>query len=280
MAAASAQQFDGFAMNTFFGEQVLTDFVEGIKLKSCLGCTAAVNSVDSFAKTEWFTDTLLSIASKVCTTFHIATPTTICPQIVHQYGSVLLDVVFNEIITRDRICNESMGVCTHPTIEQIDVRDVVNEILATKPDYLKDDDYLNNLYEQIKQEGGIDSREIITAVHVSDLHMDMLYKEGTLASCDGYLCCREEVGYPTSPDQTAAGQWGSYHNCDMPQKSIQNMLDFVASEINPDMIFWTGDNNAHNVWENTAEEVTEYMNVISGMVSDTFKDTDTVILPV
>ena len=58
------------------------------------------------------------------------------------------------------------------------------------------------------------------------------------------------------------------------------MLDFVATEINPELLFWTGDNNAHNVWENTAEEVTEYMNVISGMVRDAFRDTDTVILPI
>lgn len=29
------------------------------------------------------------------------------------------------------------------------------------------------------------------------------------------------------------------------------MLDFIADEIQPDIVFWTGDNNVHNVWENT-----------------------------
>lgn len=72
----------------------------------------------------------------------------------------------------------------------------MNDILSTKPDYLKNDDFVDNLYEEIKQAGGIESRKTITAVHISDLHMDMLYKEGTNADCEGYLCCREEVGYP------------------------------------------------------------------------------------
>ena len=58
------------------------------------------------------------------------------------------------------------------------------------------------------------------------------------------------------------------------------MLDFINTEINPEMLIWTGDNNAHNVWENTAEEVTEYMNVISKMISDTFTGSGTKILPV
>ena len=195
-----------------------------------------------------------------------------------QYGDVLLDVVFGEILTKDRICNESLGICTHPVIEQIDVHDVVNDILSTKPADLAQDNYIGNLYDHIAANGG-DSRDHVMAVHISDLHMDFLYKEGTLADCVGYLCCREEVGYPTG-DQTPAGEWGMYTSCDMPQKTIQNMLDFINTEINPEMLIWTGDNNAHNVWENTQEEVTEYMNVISKMISDTFADSGTKILPV
>ena len=56
----------------------------------------------------------------------------------------------------------------------------------------------------------------------------------------------------------------------MPQKTIQHLLDHIAKDLKPDMLLWTGDNNAHNVWENTQEEVTEYMNVISSMINASF----------
>lgn len=37
------------------------------------------------------------------------------------------------------------------------------------------------------------------------------------------------------------------------------MLDYIAQgDTMPDMVFWTGDNSAHNVWDNTADESVAY----------------------
>ena len=36
--------------------------------------------------------------------------------------------------------------------------------------------------------------EILTILHISDTHWDPFYKEGSLAACDDFLCCREESG--------------------------------------------------------------------------------------
>lgn len=94
-------------------------------------------------------------------------------------------------------------------------------------------------------------------MHLSDLHLDLEYTEGTLANCDGYLCCRTDVGYPTKPGDVAAGKWGG-SNCDMPMRTLQSMLSYISEEIKPDMLIWTGDNSAHNVWDNTVEEITNY----------------------
>jgi sphingomyelin phosphodiesterase len=95
------------------------------------------------------------------------------------------------------------------------------------------------------------------AVHISDPHLDFDYTEGTLANCNSYLCCRTDVGYPTKPGDIPAGKWGGYF-CDTPRITLQSMLDYVRTEIKPDMFIWTGDNSAHNVWDNTQEEVTAY----------------------
>jgi sphingomyelin phosphodiesterase len=65
-------------------------------------------------------------------------------------------------------------------------------------------------------------RKTYTILHLSDLHVDMQYKEGTLWDCDGYLCCREEWGYPEDPSK-AAGKFGGYL-CDIPLVTLQTML--------------------------------------------------------
>ena len=46
--------------------------------------------------------------------------------------------------------------------------------------------------------------------------------------------------------------------CDTPQQTFGSLMDFVVSEIAPDVLFWTGDNSAHNVWDNSLEEVIGY----------------------
>lgn len=44
-----------------------------------------------------------------------------------------------------------MGVCESlPTYQPLDAGDYVEQILADKPDYLKNDDFIDNLYAEIR----------------------------------------------------------------------------------------------------------------------------------
>jgi len=44
------------------------------------------------------------------------------------------------------------------------------------------------------------------------------------------------------------------------------MVDYVGEYIQPDLMFWTGDNTAHNVWDNTADETTIYTIMVTNMI--------------
>jgi hypothetical protein len=44
------------------------------------------------------------------------------------------------------------------------------------------------------------------------------------------------------------------------------MLDFIKNDIKPDLIFWTGDNSPHNVWDNDNDEVTAATSNITHML--------------
>lgn len=81
------------------------------------------------------------------------------------------------------------------------------------------------------------------------MHLDFYYEEGTNAACDNFICCRADSGVANDPSN-AAGPWGSYL-CDLPHKVLVHFLQFAKNEIKPDMLLWTGDNSAHNVWSNS-----------------------------
>jgi sphingomyelin phosphodiesterase len=49
-----------------------------------------------------------------------------------------------------------------------------------------------------------------------------------------------------------AREWGEY-TCDLPEKTVDNLLDYIINEVKPDIVFWTGDNSPHNTFDNTEE---------------------------
>ena len=46
------------------------------------------------------------------------------------------------------------------------------------------------------------------------------------------------------------------------------------------MIFWTGDNSSHNVWDNTNEEVTNYTIHVTEMIKSKFDSNEVTIIPI
>jgi len=63
-------------------------------------------------------------------------------------------------------------------------------------------------------------------------------------------------------------------------ETFANLLDYITGTVKPDIIFWTGDNTAHNVWNNTADETTIYTITVSNMIKMAFKDAGITILPI
>lgn len=122
-------------------------------------------------------------------------------------------------------------------------------------------------------------REILTAIHISDVHIDKDYVEGSLANCDEVLCCRDYAGYPKWPKDIPAPHWG-YPKCDIPVYTLQSMLDYIRDNLDIDMLFWTGDNSPHNIWYNTEPEVAGYVITVSQMLKDTLGDKNIAFFPI
>ena len=121
-------------------------------------------------------------------------------------------------------------------------------------------------------------KKVLKAVQVTDIHVDYKYTVGADAQCNNYLCCRPESGFPTEPEKQAK-YWGSF-KCDVPPYTVQNMLEFIKEEIKPDVIFWTGDNSPHNIWNNSYEEIIDSTINITKMFKDVFEGTNIPVYPI
>nr|CAB3266404.1 sphingomyelin phosphodiesterase 1 [Phallusia mammillata] len=87
----------------------------------------------------------------------------------------------------------------------------------------------------------------LKVLHISDLHIDLMYEPGSAINCDDPLCCRK--GQQVSKKEAGnASYWGSYGYCDVPYWTVENMLSTAAKTQKYDYILWTGDLPAHNVW--------------------------------
>jgi hypothetical protein len=163
-------------------------------------------------------------------------------------AEVIIPTLTNFILSPDYLCSRVLSMCD-PIFKELDQNDFINRVLADKPEFLKSNNFVNDLYDSISAK----PRKTFKAAHYSDVHVDHQYTPGTNANCNMPLCCRPENGIPADP-KDAARRYGEY-NCDTSPEVLELMFKFIRDEIKPEVLFWTGDMSPHNVWENSVQEV-------------------------
>ena len=252
--------------------------IDGVlKPLECMACTKALDWVDNTVLgNKKIVDYIFDAFAAACFISGKFKPRRQCREFVTQFGRPLVEVTSKHLLTRDRICTELLGFCNHPHITEINLEQAVNDILATKPSEIQDDNFINDLYAQIAEDTS--ERPTLSVLQLSDVHLDFSYQPGTKEDCGDAACCRTEVGYPPA-GEPGAGEWGSLH-CDLPMKTFGTLLDYITNTVKPDLIVWTGDNTAHNVWTNTADETTIYTITVTNMIKMALKDSNITLLPI
>ena len=179
MLAASTQAFE-FPNVKAQANEINESILESISAWNCTTCGITFSALDRVIRNEKVDSFIESTLSHVCSIGNIfSKDESICPDAIRQYGAKLFDSTAKYLLDKDRMCNEVMGLCKSPVIREIDIHDVVNKILATKPARIANDDFINNLYADMAADTA--DRETIRAVHISDVHIDTLYKAGSKA---------------------------------------------------------------------------------------------------
>lgn len=126
-----------------------------------------------------------------------------------------------------------------------------------KPHYkLYDHDaFASRILNETKIKNNLTSSEgTLSFIHLSDVHIDLLYKEGSVKNCPEVLCCREESREPSEGEIIRAGKYGMENSlCDSPKILLEEFAKhFFASD--PDFLVYTGDNPPHDTWKTTLED--------------------------
>jgi sphingomyelin phosphodiesterase len=101
-------------------------------------------------------------------------------------------------------------------------------------------------------------------VHLSDIHFDKDYTQGTEANCDEPLCCRPQSA--PAKNNITAGYWGTSAKCDMPIWTLENLLEHLKTNETWDWMVWTGDMPPHDIWEQTKDDQISTLNTVYGLL--------------
>jgi len=134
----------------------------------------------------------------------------------------------------------------------------------------QDNDFINNLYKEHDLANPRPKDELIKIALISDLHLSFDYTIGADTDCGKPLCCRSDSGINKNADKNAK-KWGDY-NCDLPVHTLENLFDFVNSDIKPDAVMWGGDSIPHNLDSLQIDNSVQIMKNVTKIVADKLSD--------
>ena len=72
-----------------------------------------------------------------------------CPGAVKIMGDVIVPVLANFLLSPDYVCSRILTMCD-PVYKELSQDDFVTRVLSDKPNHIKDNDFVDKLYQSIK----------------------------------------------------------------------------------------------------------------------------------
>jgi hypothetical protein len=139
---------------------------------SCPTCRVAMNTFDSIFQSDKVVTKIEGVCIDICLKY-LSYGEDVCTEMVDRMAPIIIHVLANSFLESDYMCAEILGICSTPVYTKEYAKDYVDAMLATKPEIIQDNNYVNSLYAKIKADPN--PRPTFKAVHISDLHMDYSY---------------------------------------------------------------------------------------------------------
>jgi hypothetical protein len=145
---------------------------------TCKICHASMNSFDYIFDLPVVRNVAETIAAIACSPF---IDYRVCAGAVHAMAEIIIPQITQGLLSASYSCSRLMGFCASPKYKTLDNADYINEMLKDKPEFLKNNDYVNTKYEEIGND--LNPRKTVKILHITDLHLDFDYTEGMNADC-------------------------------------------------------------------------------------------------
>jgi hypothetical protein len=186
-------------------------------------CNICLNVIDEFMfirRIELLNDTyLIEMAVDLCSLFEIQSAK-ICRGIVEFYAPTVIYIVDKRPdLSADTACKFLLndGDCKNPSGDSS---------LALSINI--DENRRNSSDENETTESQIDDDDLII-VQVTDIHVDFKYKQGALADCSEFACCRD-TSNKVDDAEKLAGYYGDYRYCDTPWIAVEDALYQITKQ--------------------------------------------------
>lgn len=193
-------------------------------------CNVCQVSIDQFLimrREELLNDTyLIGTAIELCTAFEIQKEH-VCRGFVEYFAPHIIYIVDNRPeLTAETVCRFLLndGDCLNPYND-----DHLN-FFVTIEEYNSRDDDQNELESPAISTVNSSSTDDIIIVHLTDIHVDLKYKEGALAECNQYACCRDILNDEAVNSSLLAGYWGDYRSCDTPFHAVEDAFHHIVKQ--------------------------------------------------
>lgn len=205
----------------------------------CAGCKTGVEVIRYLYEMNYTKTEILNTAEYVCR--HFADQESfVCRGITSQFKDEFLYVLEKLVFQPSQLCGLILSGCGNP-INPFDTN--WNISLPPSPPTFK------NFKSSTNQ---TNKTTPIRILQLSDIHFDPAYLEGSEADCEEPVCC---IKMPKKGElvKKKAGYWGTAAKCDIPLRTVENLLEHINRTHKLDFVLLSGDYLHHRDWEYTRE---------------------------
>ncbi|XP_071093407.1 sphingomyelin phosphodiesterase-like [Haliotis cracherodii] len=215
----------------------------------CIACKVLAGTLQEMVVEMRPEDEIVKTMISVCKYFHIETDR-VCSYVIPEYKDMALAVIQQTALSPNDICGLLLGSdCATPYFPT----EMWNISLPDTPK------------PPVKPpRHPAPGSPKVRFLQLTDIHIDLMYQEGSNAICHEPLCCRSNDGKPAA-GVPGAGRWGDSRSCDSPLILVDNLFQHLASKTDEfDFVIFTGDIAAHDVWNQTrSEQITALERLVS-----------------
>lgn len=221
--------------------------------QSCKMCKTLSSFANYLLATNRGAKVVYGVTNTFCILARIESPE-VCTSVTRLFNRYVTKVLSHGLVTPEKIC----GLLTWNTcgqfINPLSDWEINLEVSATLD------------HEQIAKMKAIDKErkkphKNYRIIHISDTHVDWKYEVGSISNCDQPLCCRTGATKRSRGKKEKAGYWGTLSKCDIPLRTFESALKFIAKEMENSndipYIVWTGDIQPHDIWKQDKQSAIE-----------------------